>query len=54
MSKENLLKEKRMAVNIPINKETMRKFKEQAAKKGMPVATWLRFLGLQDIARNDF
>lgn len=38
-------------VNTP---DVQKKFQEQAKKKGLTVAAWLRMLGLQDIARNDF
>lgn len=48
------LTEKRLAINIPMTREMKTRFEEQAKKRGMPVATWLRSLGLQDIARNDF
>lgn len=50
--KEN--KERARLITIPVTIEDRERFKKQAKKRGMPMASWLRNLAYTDIARNDW
>ena len=41
-------------IGIEVDSETKKKFKDQAKKRGLKVGPWLRMLGFEDIARNDY
>lgn len=47
-------KERSPQFTVVVDSKTKERFKSQAKKRGLNVSAWLRMLGHEDIARNDF
>lgn len=47
-------KKNKPQIVVTLEPEMHKRFRKQAKSRGLTGAAWLRMLGLQDIARNDF